>query len=300
MKKFLVSASAAFLVILALVSCATPPPPAPAPAPVAEPAPAPTPVVEAPPPKPKFRDEVTNEPLPVSIKTFYPTGDSSGSVVSTYNDKGYPLTQKTFNANGTLVETRAGAPKGDLWRVTVVNALSQEVLALEDRLYSPEGDLLTQSLLSPKEVPQSSNEYQWSEGKMRQWVVKLGATSTTQSKTVYTYDQNGNNTKTEVFDAGNKLLTVFESQYDAQGHILVRKGLDTEGNLVEQTNFTWNGDQKIKEETVKPLLRTLDYTYSDASTAPSGIASSVRGRLVEKQVREYIWIKRTHQVANKE
>ncbi len=280
--------------LLLVASCSTPPPPAPAP-------PAPVAVAPVPAPElPKFVDMVTNEPLPLTIKTFYPNGDPSGTVTSTYNETGQLLTQETTNANGTVVETRAGKAKGELWRVTVTNAQTGELLSFEDSSYSPEGDLLTQTNLSPKEIPLSSNEYTWQYGNKTQWVTKLGATLAVQSKAVYLYDADGRNTRVEVYDAGNNLLTTFESQYDASGHLLVRKGVDAKETLVEQVNFTWKGDQKVKEETLKPLLRTLEFTYSDSSTAPATINTSVRGRLVERQVRTYLWIKYTHRVPNKE
>ena len=291
--------------LLFIVSCASPPPPPvapkPEPTPVAIPEPAPVPAPEPlAPVAPAFKDVVTSEPLPVSLKTYYPNGDSSGSVTTTYNAKGQLLTQETTNPNGVLVETRTGKAKGDLWRITTTNAQTGEVLAFEDRLYSDEGDLLSQTFMNAKEVQQSANEYVWKEGKKTQWTAKLGANGNTQAKTLYLYDANGNNSRVEVYDAGNKLVTVYENTYNAAGQIQVRKGLDNSGVLVEQTNFSWKGNQKVKEETIKPLLRTLDYTYSDDTTAPTGIASSVRGRLAEKQVLIYTWIKYTHRVPNKE
>jgi len=282
--------AALFLIV---ASCSTPPPP---PAPVAV---APETQV-APPEVPKFVDMVTNEALPLSIKTFYPNGDPSGTVISTYTERGQLLTQETTNANGTVVETRAGKAKGDLWRITTTNAQTGELLSFEDCTYSPEGDLLVQTTLSPKEIPLSSNEYTFQYGKKVQWVTKLGANLAVQSKATYLYDDGGKNTRVDVYDAGNNLLTTFESQYDAQGHMITRKGVDAKENLVEQVNFTWKGDQKIKEETLKPLLRTLEFTYGDSSGAPTGINTTVRGRLVERQVRTYMWVKYTHLVPNKE
>jgi hypothetical protein len=238
--------------------------------------------------------------LPVSVKSFYANGDSSGTVTSTYSAKGYLISQESTNANGLLVETRSGKAKGDLWRITITNAQNGEVLAFEDRAYSSEGDLLVRTLLSPREVPESAEENQWREGKKTQWMIKLGANLAVQSRTSYTYDASGNNVRREVFDSGNKLLYTMDLQYDAAGHLTSSKTMDTANNLAEQVNYTWKGSQKLKEETVKPLLRTLEYTYTDDTTAPTGINSSVRGKLVEKQVLAYTWIKYTHRIANKE
>ena len=181
----------------------------------------------------------------------------------------------------------------------MTNAQTGEVASYEDRTVGPQGELLVQTFLNPKEVPQASNEYAYDKfGRKVQWLAKTGAGGL-QAKTVYTYDDKGNNVKTELFDAGGTLTNVFVSTYDAQSHILSRQGFDASQNLVEQTNFTWQNGLEIKEETVKPLLRTIEYSYTDKD-APTGKVSSVRGKVVERQTLAYQWFTRTTTVTLKE
>lgn len=269
-----------------LASCASAPAPAPS---VAAPAP-----VAAPPTAPR---EVTyEEALPVSIKSFYPNGDPSGSVTFQYTPQGVLLRQESFNGNGVLVELRTGKAKGELWRITVVNAQTGEVKAFEDRTLGAGGELLVQTYLNEKEVVQASNEYTYNEaGKKVQWLAKTG-TGGLQARTVYSYDAKGNNTKTEVFDAGGRLSNLFESTYDDKGQILSRKGYDAASNLVEQTSYTWKDGRKLKEETTKPLLRTIEYGYGEKAVATT-IVSSVRGKVVERQTLDYQWFTKTRLVA---
>lgn len=276
MKKILSAALAAVL-----VSCAT------------APAPAPSAAVPAQPATPK---QVTyQEALPVSVKSFYANGDPSGTVTTQYNAQGYLVAQKTLNGNGVVVETRAGAAKGNVWRITVTNAQSGDVVSFEDRSYDAQGNLVAQTFLNPKEIPQASNEYSYDKaGNKVVWLAKTGGGGL-QAKTTYSYDAHENNVKTEVFDAGGTLTNVFVSTFDAQSNILTRQGFDAAQNLVEQTNFTWKDGKKIKEETVKPLLRTTEYTYGETS-APTTIVSSVRGKVVEQQTLEYQWFTRTKTV----
>lgn len=282
MKKIL---SAALVAVLA--SCATAPGPSPA---AAKPAAAAAPTATAP-----VSKEITyEEALPVSIKSFYPNGDPSGSVSLQYNARGMLVLQETYNGNGVLIETRSGKAKGDLWRITVTNAQNGEVISFEDRTVDPQGQLLIQSFLNPKEIPQASNEYTYTAGRKTVWAAKTGGGGL-QARTVYTYDAKGNNTKTEVFDAGGVLSNVFVSTFDDQSRILTRQGYDAGKNLVEQTNFTWRNDRKVKEETAKPILRTIEYTYGDKS-APTGIVSSVRGKVVERQTLDYQWFTKTKTV----
>lgn len=281
MKKILFAVGAVGLV---LASCASAPATAPAAAPAA--------AVKAPTPAPAPKPVVYEDALPVSIKSFYPNGDPSATVVIKYDAKGLLVTQETYNGNGVLVETRAGKAKGDVWRITVTNAQNGEVVSFEDRTVDAQGNLLVQTFLNPKEIPQASNEYSYdATGHKVQWLAKTGPGSL-QAKTNYIYDAKGNNVRTEVYDAGGVLTNVFESVYDEKSHIVSRKGFDAGQNLVEQTNFTWKGDQKVKDETVKPLLRTIEYTYGDKA-APTGIVSSVRGKVVERQTLEYLYITRT-------
>lgn len=284
MKKIVFAAAVALL-----ASCASAPGPAPAAPPVVQ-APA------QPVPAPAVPKEITyEEPLPVLVKSFYPNGDPSTTVVMKYNAKGLLTVQETFNGNGVLVETRTGKAKGELWRITVTNAQNGDVVSFEDRTYGPSGELLVQTFLNPKEVAQASNEYVWDKnGRKVLWLAKTGAGGL-QARTTYAYDAKGNNTRTEVFDAGGVLTNVFDSVYDDQSRILSRKGYDAASNLVEQTNFAWKDGRKVKDETVKPLLRTIEYSYGDKS-APTGIVSSVRGKVVERQTLEYVWITRTKTV----
>ncbi|HTH13136.1 MAG TPA: hypothetical protein VMB23_01990, partial [Spirochaetia bacterium] len=272
-----------------LASCATAPAPAPMAAPPASPAAA-TPALPTAP-----KTITYDEALPVSIKSTYPNGDASGTVNSKYNAQGLLVLQESFNGNGILIESRAGKAKGDLWRITVTNAQNGEVVSYEDRSVGPQGQLLVQTFLNPKEIPQASNEYSYDgTGNKILWVAKTGAGGL-QARTVYTNDAKGNNTKTEVYDAGGTLTNVFLSTYDDQGQIVSRKGYDANQNLVEQTNFTWKDGKKVKEETVKPLLRTIEYSYTDRS-APTGVVQSVRGKVVERQTIEYQWFTRTKTV----
>ena len=273
------------VVVAVLASCAS----APAPAPVAA-ASAVTSAPAAAPPK-----EVTyEEALPISVKSYYQNGDPSGTTNFKYDTRGFLVSQETFNGNGVLMETRAGKAKGDGWRITVTSAQNGDVIALEDRTMGPKGELLVQTFLTPKEVPQASNEYAYDKaGRKILWLAKTGSGGL-QARTVYTYDTQGNNTKTEVYDAGGALTNVFVSVFEGT-HIVTRQGFDASQTLVELTNFTWKDGRKVKEETVKPLLRTIEYTYGDKS-APTGIVSSVRGKVVEKQTLEYQWFTKTKTV----
>lgn len=282
MKKILFAAA-----VVVLASCASTPAPAPVSAPT-------SPKVEATPtPAPKIL--TYEEGLPTSIKTFYPNGDPSGSVTMKYTPQGLLLLQETYNGNGVLTETRTGKAKDGVWRITVTNAQSGEVLSFEDRVVNAQGDLMSRTVLNVKEIPQTSDEYEYDAlGHLVLWVAKTGGV--VQAKTVYKYDAKGNGVRTEVSDAGGVLTDVFELSYDDQGQLAVRKGFDASGNLKEQTNFTWKDGKKIKQETTKPLLRTFEYTYGDKNL-PTGIVSSVRGKIVERQVLEYQWFTRTRTVA---
>ncbi len=286
MKKILLAVAA-----IVLASCAT----APTQAPVEAAPPAPAPVVEAAPPPPPPappKVETYEEGLPVSIKSFYPNGDPSGTVNMKYNSDGMLILQESFNGNGVLIETRTGKTKGDIWRITVVNAQNSEVVSFEDRTIGPKGELLVQTFLNPKDIPQASNEYSYNkDGRQTLWLAKTGSGGL-QARTVYSYDTKGNNTKTEVYDAGGILTNIFERTYDDQSRILTRRGFDSSQNLVEQTNFSWKDGRLVKEETVKPLLRTIEFSYGD-KPAPTGKTSSVRGKVVERQTIEYQWVTKT-------
>ncbi len=269
-----------FAAAVLLVSCASTPSTAPQ-APVAKAAPAPA--VKA------VSYEVA---LPTSVKTFYPNGDPSGSQILQYSASGLLSRQETYNANGVLVEVRTGKAKGDGWRVTVVNAQSGEVVSLEDLALGTKGEVLTQTFLSPKEIPQAINEFAYdSLGQKTVWLAKSGSGGL-QARTVYTYDKNGNNTKTEVFDGAAKLTNVFQSTYDAKNRLVKRDGYNESGVLVEQTTSTWKDDRKVKDETTLPFLRSFEYSY-DEKSAPTGIVASVRGKIVEKQVLTYQWFTKT-------
>lgn len=232
------------------------------------------------------------DPLPTLVKSYYPSGDLSRTVVTQYNDQGFLTKQETYNGNGVLTELRVGKAKDAVWRITITSGQTGEVISLEDRLYSPSGDLLSQTLLNPKEVPQAINEYQYDpSGRKTLWLTKTGEGGL-QARTVYMYDAQGNNIRTEVYDAGGALGNLFQSTYDSANHIVSRVGYDAAGALREQTNFTWSANKKIKDETVKPLLRVVEYTYDDKS-APVSILTSIRGKTTERQTLEYQWFTRT-------
>lgn len=275
----------------ALASCAT----APGPTPAAKAAATPTSAVPAAPAPTPAKTVTYQIPLPVSVQSFYPNGDPSGTVNYQYNAQGQLLLQQSLNGNGVLVETRTGKALGDGWRITVANAQTGDVVSYEDRVTGPSGELLSQTFLNAKGEAQASNEYSYdAAGRKVLWLAKTGGGGL-QARTVYTYDAQGNNVKTEVYDAGGTLTNVFVSTYDAQSHILSRQGFDASQNLVEQTNFTWKDGKKLKEETVKPLLRTIEYTYGDQD-APTGLVSSVRGKVVERQTLSYLWLTKTKTV----
>lgn len=286
MKKILWAAA----VCAVLASCASTPAAPPKPAPAAPPA------TPAPAPAPAAAKVITYEDAyPTVVKSFYPNGDPSSTVTAKYDANGRLLSQDTLNGNGVLVESRVGKAKGSVWRITVASGQSGEVASLEDRTFGPTGELLVQTFLNPKEQPQASNEFTYNAlGQKVLWVARTGA-GDLQAKTVYTYDEKGNNVRSEVYDGGGKLTNVFESTFDDQNHLTLRKGFDASKNLVEQTAFTWKDGAKVKEETTKPLLRTIEYTYA-GHTAPATIASSVRGKLVERQSLEYFFVTRTKTV----
>jgi len=280
MKKIL-SAMAAVL----LASCATAPAKPPVAAAVADKTPA-TAAVSVP------KEVSYQEALPVTIKSYYPNGDPSGAQLIQYDTQGRLVRQETSNGNGIVTEVRTGKAKGTSWRITVTNAQNGDVVAFEDLSFGTRGELLAQTFLNAKEVPQASNEYSYDAlGRKILWIAKTGGGGL-QARTVYTYDARGNNVKTQVYDAGGTLTNVFQSTFDDQSRILTTQGLDASGNVTEQTNFTWKDDRKVKEETTKPLLRTTEYTYGDKA-APTGIVSSVRGKVVERQTLEYQWFTKT-------
>jgi len=238
------------------------------------------------------RETTYQEALPISIKSFYPNDDPSGTQTIRYNPQGLLVLQETFNGNGVLIESRTGKAKAELWRITVTNAQNGEIASFEDRKLGSRGELLVQTFLNSKEIPQAANEFTYdAQGHRTLWLAKTGV-GDLQARTVYTYDKRGNNTKTQVYDAGGSLTNVFQSTYDEQSQIVSRQGFDASGTLAEQTNFTWKDGRKVKEETTKPLLRTIEYSYDDKS-APSGIVSSVRGKVVERQILDYQWFTKT-------
>lgn len=246
-------------------------------------------------PVPSFKEVVYEEGIPLQVTTLYPNGDVSGIVKNRYSDKGYLVSQETFNGNGVLLERRVGSSKGGVWRVAVYNAQNNELVAYQDLQYSASGELLSETFLNLKEEPQSSNEYTYKEGRKTEWLAKTGA-GNLQAKTVYTYDAKGNNTQIQVYDGGGKLTNSFENTLSADGHLLSKKGLDAGGSIVELTNYTWSGDLKTKEETIKPVLKVLEYEYAPGKVSPSVITTSVRGKVVEKQNIEYQWVKKTKKI----
>jgi len=223
---------------------------------------------------------------PVLVTTYYPNGDVAESIKSTYDSFGRLVHQDVRNGNGIITEIRAGQSKGPAWRIATTNAQSQTVTSLEDLRYDSQGNVLVQTLLNSQGVPQASNEYTYdAKSRKLQWVAKSGD-GELQARTVYVRDSSGNNVRTDVYDSGGALTNVFESRFDGQGQILSRTGYDASHHVVEVTTYSWKDGKKTKEETSKPLLRTIEYRYDQAGRLVESL-STVRGKVVERQTFQY-------------
>jgi hypothetical protein len=223
-------------------------------------------------------------PLPVAVKSFTPAGEPSGTVTASYNQRGLLVQQQSFNSAGKLVSTRVGAASDQGWRI-IESLPSGTVVSIEDRTLGPKGELLSVTLRNSREVPVSVVEYQYDTSGLVTSTLTRAGDGRLKTRTVFTYDTHGNNVKTEVFDAGGTLNTVYERQFEA-GRVTVEKGFDASGNLVEMTKTTWKGGRKLTQETTTPMSRLLEYTY-DGGDAPTGVVKSVGGQVVERQTFEY-------------
>jgi hypothetical protein len=232
------------------------------------------------------------EALPSLVKTYFPSGDPSGWVKTVYDTAGRVVLQETYNGNGTLIEKKTGSFVGSSWRLATVNAQNGELVSYEDLTYDAQGNVLTDTFLNAKGVPQSSNVYQYNkDGVKTEWIAKTGD-SGIQARTEYLLDGQGHNLKTEVYDGANNLLDVFTSTFSPQGQILSTKGSDASGNVIENTTYTWQGSRMVQKESLVPFLRTWDYGYADQDV-PSTVTLSVRGKIAEKQEITYTSITRT-------
>ncbi|NNM68343.1 MAG: hypothetical protein HKM06_10090 [Spirochaetales bacterium] len=232
------------------------------------------------------------EALPTLIKTYFPSGDPSGWVKTVYDAEGRVRLQETYNGNGTLIEKKTGASLGPAWRLTTFNTQSNELVSYEDLTYDAQGNVLTDTFLNAKGVPQSSSVYQYNkDGVKTEWIAKTGD-SGVQARTEYLLDDQGHNVKTEVYDGANNLLDVFTSTFSPQGQILSTKGSDASGNIIENTTYTWQGNRMVQKKSLVPFLRTWEYGYTDQNL-PATVTLSVRGKLAEKQEITYTSITRT-------
>ena len=232
------------------------------------------------------------EALPTLVKTYFPSGDPSGWVKTTYDAAGRVVLQQTYNGNGTLIEKKTGASVGSAWRLATVNTQNNELVSYEDLTYDAQGNVLTDTFLNAKGVPQSSSVYQYNkDGVKTEWIAKTG-NSGIQARTEYLLDGQGHNVKTEVYDGANNLLDVFTSTFSPQGQILSTKGSDASGNVIENTTYTWQGNRMVQKQSLVPFLRTWEYSYTDQNV-PAAVTLSVRGKLAEKQEITYASITRT-------
>lgn len=221
--------------------------------------------------------------LPVSVKSFGPGGVPTGSVITAYNPQGLVLQQRVFNSAGSLVTTKSGSATAGGWRI-VETKPSGDVVSIAD-VVTDRGRLVSVTRRDARETPLSSEEYEYdAAGRVSALLTKAGD-GRLRTRTVYTYDKQGNNTKIEVFDASGALNNVFERQFDGT-HLVVEKGYDASGALVAMTKTTWKGGRKLVQETVAPVSGTLEYSY-ETSDAPSALVRSVRGQVVERQTFEY-------------
>ena len=222
--------------------------------------------------------------LPVVVKTYDAGGSLTGSVTTVYGSRGQLLKQQVFSSSGTLVSVKLGGASSQGWRV-VESQPSGEVLSIEDSAFGPRGELVSLTLRNGREAALSVAEYQY-DGSGR---LTVSSTSTgdgrLRTRTVYTYDWQGNNVKTEVYDGGGTLNNVFERQFDGT-RLVLEKGYDASGALVELTKTTWKDGRKLVQETVTPVSRTVEFRYG-GTDVPVALVRSVRGQIVERQTFEY-------------
>ncbi len=265
------------LIAALAASCASVPPSSPPPE---------APVSALAPPKTSAGSSVAVRPvpLPVAVKSFTAAGEPSGMVTTSYNSRGQLVQQQSFNSAGKLVSTRVGAASDQGWRI-VESLPSGAVVSIEDRTLGAKGELLAVTMRNASEVPVSVVEYTYdASGRLASTLTRAGD-GRLKTRTEYIYDAHGNNVKTEVYDAGGTLNTVYERQFEA-GRVVVEKGFDASGNLVELTKTTWKGGRKLSQETTTPISRMLEYTYG-STDVPIGVVKSVGGQVVERQTFEY-------------
>jgi hypothetical protein len=266
--------------LLALLASCVSTPAAPSETPATPAAVEPAPAVSAPAVKP----QAARIPLPVAVKSFNAAGQPAGTVTTSYNPQGLLVQQQAYDSAGKLLSTRIGAASDQGWRV-IESLPSGTVVSIEDRVLGAHGELLSVTKRNAREVALSVVEYQYdASGRLAATQTRSGD-GRLRTRTVYTYDAHGNNVKTEVFDASGTLNTVYERQFES-GRVVVEKGYDASGVLVELIKTTWKGGRKLSQETTTPVSRLLEYSY-DAGDAPVAVVKSVGGQVVERQTFEY-------------
>ena len=170
--------------------------------------------------------------------------------------------------------------------------LLTQLASLGDRLwYDANGNLLVKTNLDAKGKPRTTDEYTYNaQGRVLQWLAKIGGVLST--RTVYSYNQAHQNDVTKIFDGNGGLVGVFQNQYDNEGHLISKIGYDASHEVTEETHFVWKDNRKMSEEMTKPLLKSIEYTYTD-SAAPSQITVAVRGKLTETRTMTYQWVNKS-------
>jgi YD repeat-containing protein len=220
----------------------------------------------------------------VSIKFYDGSGALAGSVTTVYSPRGQVLKQKEFSSSGALISIKLGGASEQGWRV-VETVASGAVLSIEDTTLGPHGELVSVTVRNGRETPLSVVEYQYDQaGRLSASLTRAGD-GRLKTRTVYTYDRQGNNTKTEVYDGSGALNNVFERQFDGN-RLVVEKGYDASGVVVELTKTTWKDGRRLVQETVTPVNRTTEFSYN-GTDVPVALVKSVRGQVVERQTFEY-------------
>lgn len=227
--------------------------------------------------------------LPVSIKLFKANGAPAGTITAAYDPRGLLASQQLFSSSGALVATKTGTLTERGWRV-VETSPSGAVLSIEDRVLGTRGEPVSVVVSNARGVPVSVTEFEYDAAGRPLTTVCRSGDGRLRTRTVYSYDARGNNNKVEVFDATGTLNNVFERQFEGQ-RVVVEKGFDSSGAVVELTKTTWKEGRKLAQETVTPVSRLVEYSY-DATDAPAAVVKYVRGEIVERQTIEYQWLTR--------